>query len=205
MAELKEKNVLVLHGEQALADWLFDDLGVFQEDGAYRMELSGYGLNFYFCEGDDSAEAIEAADMILGLARFLDVDYLDRLVALSSPILDHPATPTAFLLYREEGEGDYKMSCPYCGQKLWVRDVDVDKRGRCPNCKKGFTLPRQEDLIVGHLRLRDAVLVKKITRGNPSSISGPIQGLFRIMDGGMAGNDRRAASKAGTLKVELPE
>ena len=64
---------------------------------------------------------------------------LEKVKAIYTHLSAHEA-PQNVLIARADGEGDFKMSCPSCAQKLWVRDSDVDKRGRCPSCKKAFTV-----------------------------------------------------------------
>ena len=141
----------------------------------------------------------------MGLIRFVDVltlERVERLVNAIPPVLNKPM---GFVLYREDGETDFKMSCPFCGQKLWVRDADVDKRGRCPNCKKGFTLPMQEDHLSSQLMLRDAIQVKKVFRGNPSSVGAPLKALLNLLKGGMAQGERLRAKELNsqTVRVEV--
>ena len=79
--------------------------------------------------------------------------------------------PALVLLYRNDNEADFKMSCPYCGQKLWVRDADQDKRGRCPHCLKGFTLPAQEELVASTLGLSASTPVRRIVRGDVDALT----------------------------------
>jgi transposase-like protein len=76
---------------------------------------------------------------------------LQQISELLEKATDGYSVPTQMLIYRNDNEVDFKMSCPYCGQKLWVRDADQDKRGRCPHCGKGFTLPAEEENTLRHL------------------------------------------------------
>lgn len=204
--------ILVLSDDHDLSDWLLNDLGALAgEDGVHVVQVGSHPLHLSLRAGmpddiPDLESCLEAADIILGLARYVDVVTLERLDAIVHRIPVQWEKPLGFMIYREENESDFKMSCPFCGQKLWVRDADVDKRGRCPNCKKGFTLPRQEDHLATRLQLRDAIQVRRIFRGNPTSISGPLQSLVRLRDGGVAaGPVRTGVHKHSTLRVELGE
>ena len=87
----------------------------------------------------------------------------------------------AVILFREEGEIDFKMSCPACGQKLWVRDTDVGKRGRCPNCKKAFKLPSQAGHLKSQLMLPDAVPALTVVRGKAASCRGALASLIAYL------------------------
>ncbi len=203
-------HVLLLSDDQGLAEWFLNDMGALPgEDGRHAVTVGGRPLALTQRSGmpadiGDLQDCLLAADVILGLARFVDVVTLERLDAIVQRIPLEWDKPLGFFIYRDEHETDFKMSCPFCGQKLWVRDADVDKRGRCPNCKKGFTLPRQEDHLASRLQLRDAIQVRRIFRGNPASISGPLQNLIRLLDGGVAaGSIRPGAHKHSTLRVEV--
>ena len=112
------------------------------------------------------------------VVRFLDVISIDKIKHLYHVLTTSVASlPLAVMLFREEGELDFKISCPACGQKLWVRDVDYGKGGRCPNCKKGFKLPSQSGHIREQLDLPESTPVMTVVRGNTSSCRGSLGAL----------------------------
>lgn len=133
---------------------------------------------------------IQTADVLVMLVRFLDALSLDRIKYIRNHLPDAPPIPMAVLLFREEGEIDFKMSCPACGQKLWVRDTDEDKRGRCPNCKKAFRLPSQAQHVKAELSLPDAVPVTRVVRGNASSCRNALVNLKGHLAGGIVTSEQ---------------
>jgi hypothetical protein len=128
-------------------------------------------------------ETLKKADAVALLVRFLDVISLDKIRAIYRRLPSERSSPLAVILFREEGEIDFKMSCPACGQKLWVRDTDVGKRGRCPNCKKAFKLPSQAGQLKSQLMLPDAVPALTVVRGKPASCRGALASLLAYLGG----------------------
>ncbi len=128
-------------------------------------------------------EAVNSADGMVMLARFMDVISLDKIKAIYRRLPSDKNVPFAVFLMREPQEADFKMSCPACGQKLWVRDSDVNKRGRCPNCKKAFKLPTQPSLIRSQLMLPDSVTVATLMRGEADKIREALGHLTASLSG----------------------
>ena len=128
-------------------------------------------------------ETIKQADAVALLVRFLDVISLDKIRAIYRRLPSERSSPMAVILFREEGEIDFKMSCPACGQKLWVRDTDIGKRGRCPNCKKAFKLPSQSGHLKAQLMLPDAVPALTVVRGKAASCRGALASLLAYLKG----------------------
>lgn len=131
----------------------------------------------------DWDEKVRRGDAVILLVRFLDVISLDKIRAIYRRLPSERTAPMAVVLFREEGEIDFKMSCPACGQKLWVRDTDVGKRGRCPNCKKAFKLPSQAGHLKAQLMLPDAVPTVTVVRGKPASCRVAIASLLAYLKG----------------------
>lgn len=173
--------ILALTPDPALFQWLVEDLAAdpAAEPDSYHFALSGTSFRLQAAFEASQVNPAEA-DMILGLVHFVDVVSLTVLNELLKQSVGSTRLPTAVLVYRKENEKDFKMSCPFCGQKIWVRDADQDKRGRCPNCHKGFTLPEQEEHVTGVLQLAKEIPVQRVVRGNPSSFSAPLKQLLRI-------------------------
>lgn len=158
-----------------------EDIGAIDEGrGVHRTQLFGRDLYFSGITPAVPPSATPAnVDLVFGLLRHIDIVSLQALDQLYSSFPELANRPTLFLIFRQENEADFKMSCPYCGQKLWVRDADLDKRGRCPNCKKGFTLPNQEAHVAATLNLPSTTPVRRVIHGDTASFSGPLQAMLR--------------------------
>jgi len=199
-------NLLVVSPEQELHHWLNSDLGTLEEkDGTRAVEFSGIRLELASASEPAHLSGCQA-DILLGLIRFVDGVSLNTLGEMLKAASSVKPCPTAVLVYRKEQEADFKMSCPYCGQKIWVRDADQDKRGRCPNCHKGFTLPCQEDHVAKVLQLTPAIQVRKVVQGDASSLGAQLKQLLRAraddINLHMAG-EMAARSSGETMNVSL--
>lgn len=153
-------------------------------------------------------EAIKQADAVAMLVRFLDVISLDKIRAIYRRLPSERSSPMAVIVFREEGEIDFKMSCPACGQKLWVRDTDVGKRGRCPNCKKAFKLPSQAGHLKAQLMLPDAVPALTVVRGKAASCRGALASLLAYLKGTIvAGSEQidQETLKKTTVRVQIQD
>ncbi len=153
-------------------------------------------------------ETLKKADAIALLIRFLDVISLDKIRAIYRRLPAESSAPMAVLLFREEGEIDFKMSCPACGQKLWVRDSDTSKRGRCPNCKKAFKLPSQAGHLKSQLMLPDAIPALTVVRGKAASCRGALASLLEYLKGKIvptaASMDQETLKKT-TVRVQVQD
>jgi hypothetical protein len=160
--------ILLLTPMPELCDWFCDQLGCKgDEDG---RTLTVLNRNVMFSAAHDPEQVLNhPADAIpLVLLRYVDIMSLQVIRELLDARDD--TIPSLVLLYREEIEADFKMSCPYCGQKLWVRDADQDKRGKCPHCNKGFTLPAQEELVATSLGLPASIPIRRIVREDDATL-----------------------------------
>jgi hypothetical protein len=168
--------------EPELCEWLYSDLGVDESTSFPSAHFSGKHVSFLKANTVEEIPEQSSADILVALVRFVDVLSLKALDELLHAVQGSRELPTAVLIYRNEGETDFKMSCPYCGQKLWVRDADEDKRGRCPHCKKGFTLPNQKEHVRSVLRLKRAVPVHLISRNDTGSLAGPFKTILKLRE-----------------------
>lgn len=153
-------------------------------------------------------EHLRRADAVALLIRFLDVISLDKIRAIYRRLPSERSAPMSVFLFREEGEIDFKMSCPACGQKLWVRDTDIGKRGRCPNCKKAFKLPAQAAHLKSQLMLPDAIPALTVVRGNASSCRGAISSLLAYLGGTIvpsAAQIDQETLKKTTVRVQVQD
>jgi predicted RNA-binding Zn-ribbon protein involved in translation (DUF1610 family) len=152
-------------------------------------------------------ETIRKADAVALLVRFLDAVSMEKIRAIYRRLPSEKTLPIAVYLFREEGEIDFKVSCPACGQKLWVRDTDVNKRGRCPNCKKAFKLPSQAGHLKSQLMLPDAVPAITVVRGNASSCRGAVANLMAYVTGNIVAKEGgvidQETLKKTTVRVQV--
>jgi hypothetical protein len=152
-------------------------------------------------------KAVNKADAVVLLVRFLDVMSLDNIRAIYCRLPSEHTMPMAVILFREDGETDFKMSCPACGQKLLVCDLDVGKNGRCPNCNKAFKLPSQAGHLKSQLMLPDAMLAITVVRGKPASCRGALAGLMFYLTGAKVSKAEvsdRETLKNHTVGVTVP-
>jgi predicted RNA-binding Zn-ribbon protein involved in translation (DUF1610 family) len=133
------------------------------------------------------------------LVRHVDVLSLDRIREIYTLMFEELGKPFSVMILRNEGESDFKMSCPHCGQKIWVRDSDVNKRGRCPNCKKGFNLPSQIRHLRTNLQLSEDVPVMMVVKGNAASAK---IALITLAKNSAGRDDRRRGSLCAGRRVE---
>jgi len=153
-------------------------------------------------------DVIKEADAVALLVRFLDVISLDKIRAIYRRLPSERSSPMSVILFREEGEIDFKMSCPACGQKLWVRDTDVGKRGRCPNCKKAFKLPSQAGHLKSQLMLPDAVPALTVVRGKAASCRGALASLLAYLKGTIVSGGEKIDQetlKKTTVRVQVQD
>ncbi len=210
-SELPKLRLLLVADQKELIDWFMDDVGALPNEenaGEHTFMLSNHRMHIHplVAPPENAKTLASSVDLMVGLMRFVDVISLQNMTQILDALPPDWRIPAGFFLYRNEGETDFKMSCPYCGQKLWVRDADQDKRGRCPNCKKGFTLPGQEEHLTQSLRLRESMLVRRIEKGTPTSISGPLKALMRLQAGGVRLNEAGGFARGDggkTMNVDL--
>lgn len=98
------------------------------------------------------------------LVQFMDVISIESIKKNLARIKAEKTVPMVYCLFREDGQTDYKISCPECGQKLWIRDQDAGKKGRCPNCKNHFMLPSQTEGLRSKLGLHEGDDVLRFVR-----------------------------------------
>lgn len=173
-------SVGLLSTESEMAKWFCEDVGCEGTENGQICNFSNRQISFQLAPPAGETAERHPFDVLVGLIRFVDVLTLQKMDKLLSASGAGKFTPTLILIYRNENETDFKMSCPYCGQKLWVRDADQDKRGRCPHCSKGFTLPDQMEHVNTTLRLPSAVQVRKIVRQDPGSLAGPLRDILQL-------------------------
>jgi len=143
--------------------------------GPCSLKVDNNNIRLDLLAGDPALNAswqsrIQEADALILMVRFMDVTSIDKLNAIHRSIPSEGSPPLFVFLFREQDQAEFKRSCPTCGQKLWVRDMDVGREGRCPNCKASFALLSQEDLIKKEITLPDAVPVIRVYQGDEGSV-----------------------------------
>lgn len=199
--------IQLLSADSKLAEWLCEDIGCQLEEGRQVSSFSGRKLSFEVGAKDGTHPDHSSYDVVVGIVRFVDVLSLQQISELLGKATDGFSLPTQVVIYRNDNEVDFKMSCPYCGQKLWVRDADQDKRGRCPHCGKGFTLPAQEEHVRSVLRLNASIPVHRVTRQDPGSLAGPLRSILELVspESKLKNLDSDNLYKNATMKVKVEE
>ncbi len=175
--------------------------------------INGLPVQFTIIAGDPLQyptwdEHIASADMIIMVVRFLDVHSLEKIKSIYRYLPNELNAPVGIFLLRDKGEIDFKVSCPACGQKLWLRDTDVGKRGRCPNCKKPFIILSQLDYLKTQLMLPDNVVIHYVTREDSDSCLLAIDKLVGSTPVGIRPAEVASnfdAIKNATMRIQLPE
>ena len=182
----KKTNILILSIYHELAE---EFLSALTAEPKTEVAIGDFLVTFEIAAGDPSqdptfAEHMAKADAIAIVVRFLDVLSLEKIKNIYRSLPDSLGIPVAIFMLRDKGEVDFKISCPSCGQKLWLRDTDIAKRGRCPNCTKPFVILSQGDHLKSQLILPDKVETLKVTRSNPESFQ---TALIKLLGGKPAG------------------
>jgi len=150
---------------------------------------------------ENSEEGIQAvldkADAAILLIRYLDQLSMSRIKEVFRLVNAETFLPKSIVIMREPSETEFKISCTYCGQKLWVRDRDSGRRGNCPQCRKTFFIPTQKSFVTSFLMLTDTIPVQTVTNGDASCRNALTSLVERIvsMEDGM---------KSSTMRIELP-
>lgn len=172
--------------------------------GSTEVKLDGLTVRLFLAAYEAGQEsllerALAAADGVVLLVTHVDAVSLESLKAVYRLLPSEQRLPASILLLREAGKVDFKMSCPTCGQKLWVRDEDQGRAGRCPHCKKTFMLPSQSNHLKGVLMLPDSVPLVTVTQGHAGSCRGPVASVAE------RARARAQMLKAATLRVQVAD
>ncbi len=211
MQEQKTIHTLVLSIYRELAEAFTEPLKTDQQSSA--LTIDKHQVVFEIVAGDPDLdptfeERVARADAIAIVARFLDVLSLDKIKMIYRRLPDNLRAPMAIFLLRDKDEVDFKISCPSCGQKLWLRDSDVNKRGRCPNCKKPFIILSQADHLKSQLVLPDNVPVVTLIRNDAASFQAVMAQLLGALTVGLkpATEEMTAeALKNLTVRVQIQD
>lgn len=137
-----------------------------------------FNLQPYSAEGKEAVEkTLAKMDAAVLLADHLDSKSLGRIKAAAQLLAEHFTLPSITLLFRQSGRKEYKLSCPDCGQKLWVSDNDTGRNGRCPQCKRIFALPVQLEYLKKNLEGISRIPIAVGYEAFPDTCRNPILGL----------------------------
>ena len=204
----KKTHTLVMAIYRELAE---EFLSSFDAEPNVEVAIHDFLVNFEIVAGDPSQDPafkdhVAKIDAIAIVVRFLDVLSLEKIKNIYRHLPEQLTIPVAIFILRDKGEADFKISCPSCGQKLWLRDTDVAKRGRCPNCTKPFIILSQGDHLKTQLMLPDKVEVFKVTRGNPESFQTALIKLFGGTPAGIKPADLNVSDEAlknATVRIQI--
>lgn len=141
---------------------------------------------------------LNKADACLLLLRFLDQITMNQVKEAFRLIGSESFMPKTVASFREAKETEFKISCTYCGQKLWVRDRDAGRRGNCPKCHKTFFIPTQKAFITSYLMLNETVPVITVVDGDAScrnAVTSLVERIFSMEEG----------LKSSTIRIEIPQ
>ncbi|NCD34429.1 MAG: hypothetical protein EOL87_13580 [Spartobacteria bacterium] len=173
---LPRTHLLMLSAEEELGNSVYVSLGATVDGCRGEVNLRGAAVCMETLTGvsrehSDLIRQIKNARSIVMLVRHIDVISVQSLRSIYRSLpSDITLPPFTVFLVRDEGGQDFKVSCQECGQKLWVRDADVGKKGRCPNCRVALELMDQESYLRQQLSLPAYVPVEKVMLGTGGSI-----------------------------------
>lgn len=136
------------------------------EDTVLKMEILAGDPRL----NDSWTDVIAKADSLVVLVRFMDAISMEKVRSIFQKLDVEHSTPLSIVIVREPGEAEFKIACPECGQKLWVRDADAGKTGRCPNCKRQLRLMLQHEHLRQILELPEEVPVHYVEKDDPQSL-----------------------------------
>ncbi len=209
----RPRNVLLLCISQDFGAQFLSAVTATCGAGGRRLVAGGETLDLEVLAGDPRLnpawpDLLKKGDGYLLLLRHLDHISMDKVQAIYSHLLRDAYGPLAVFVVREPGELEFKVSCLACGQKLLVRDSDVNKTGRCPYCKEAFRLMAQTEYVRSQLRLPDAVPVARVCPTDPAPIQAALlelaQRIRRPAVSALEMRDDQAAKRA-TTRIQITE
>lgn len=203
-------NILVIAIYHDLAD---DFLGPLVPGDSKGLTIGSHTMALDVFVGDPAedpsfAERVAKAHAITILVRFLDVLSLDKIRNIYRHLAQAGSIPKAVFYLRDKGELDFKISCPSCGQKLWLRDTDVGKRGRCPNCSKPFIILSQSDHLKTQLLLPEGMPCLKVIRKDNDSFRTAVGKLLESQSSGVVPANADVsleALKHATVRIQVQD
>ncbi len=154
-------------------------------------------------------ERVRLADAVALLIHYLDAASMQEVrVRLQKLNSLGRRIPVGVLIVREPNEHEFKLNCTDCGQKLWIRETDIGRRGRCTNCRKPMVVPTPSEYLHNQLPLPDSVPVLNVVRGESALCRGVLANLLaRVAYGSMETHPGTTATadflKQATVPINL--
>ncbi len=145
---------------------------------------------------DVFVEQVKSADFSVMLIRFVDEATLNDARALLRMLPASVQGRVHFVIARNSGEMEFKMSCPQCGQKLMIKDALAFRRTQCPRCKHPFTIPGQADLVRRELLIPTNHNVGTILLNDRESCLNALRNAYRQAGGA------RPEEKSTTMRLD---
>ncbi|MCS6771559.1 MAG: hypothetical protein NZ740_05990 [Kiritimatiellae bacterium] len=140
---------------------------------------------------------VKNANLTLLLLRFVDEETLNVARALVRSLPPSFQSTLHYVIARQSGESEFKMSCPRCGQKLLVRDSLAFRRTQCPRCKHPFTIPGQADLVRQQFLVPPTHKISKVQLGDHESCVLALANAYRQIGA------RRTEEKSQTMRLDF--
>ncbi len=120
---------------------------------------------------------LRQADAAVVLVHFLD----QRLLEGASRLIREATmagVPAGVFIYRAQSERQFKISCDHCGQKLWVLEEEIGRRGRCAACRQPIAIVSPAERVRSRMQLPDAVPVLNVVEQNAALCRGALANLL---------------------------
>jgi hypothetical protein len=147
------------------------------------------------------------ADAFVLLVHFLDQASIGVARRLYHRLRVVRPVPMGVFLFRAADERQFKISCPECGQKLWVLESEVGRRGRCVNCRHPIGIRTPSEFLREMLSLPDSVPVLNVVKGDSPVCRGALANLLARASVGIipgSAGSREDMLKQATIPIQIP-
>lgn len=169
----------------------------------YRLTLEHLPADAF--DSAESQECLARADAMAMIVHFLDGPSLEAARRLYHRTRAVRAVPFGVFILRPAEERQFKISCPECGQKLWIQEQEIGMRGRCINCRRPMSIPPPSEYLRIRLLLPDAVPVLNVIGGDTSLCRGALANLLARTGPGIYESGQPADFlKQATVPIQVP-
>ena len=181
-----------------------DSAGGEMEFEEYRLTLQHLPADTF--EGSEGQQLLANADAMAMIVHFLDGPSLESARRMYHRTRTSALVPLGVFILRPAEERQFKISCPECGQKLWIMEKEIGMRGRCINCRRPMTIPPPSEYLRIRLLLPDAVPVLNVIGGDTSLCRGALANLLARTGPGIHENGVPADFlKQATVPIRVPD
>lgn len=148
------------------------------------------------------------ADAAVLLLQFLDRASMEAARSLLQALPASVASNCGVVFVYPREERKFKISCDECGQKMWVLETEIGRRGRCPQCMKSMQIPSPPQVIRRHLRIPDTMPVLSVVNGEPALCRGALANLLVRVTAAAPQEGSPSAQeflKRATRAIQLPK